>query len=111
MKDTKLKVCLAAVGIDRSGRSGEEAQGAQSRPRLQRTECPQIVKKKIIARVRNCPDITILCALSMLVFLSFNLFVLFVFLSRHHSDQMSEGSQGSKVTLFVEIQKWHSVTY
>jgi len=43
----------------------------------------------------------------LFVFLSF---CLFVFLSRHHSDQMSEGSEVSKVTLCVEILKWQSVT-
>ena len=34
--------------------------------------------------------------------------VLFVFLSRRHSDQMSEGSQVSKVTLYVQILKCHN---
>ena len=29
------------------------------------------------------------------------------FFSPHHSDQMSEGSQVSKVTLCVKILKWH----
>ena len=33
-------------------------------------------------------------------------FCIFVFLSRHHSDQISEGSEVSKVTLCVEILKW-----
>ena len=54
----------------------------------------------------------------LFVFLSFcGLFVflffcLFVFLSWHHSDQMSEGSQVSKVTLCDQILnlKWHPVT-
>ena len=41
------------------------------------------------------------------IFLSF---CFSVFLSRHHSDQMSEGSQLSMVTLCVKIQKWQSVT-
>ena len=44
----------------------------------------------------------------LFVFLSF---CLSVFLSRHHSDQMSEGSQVSKVTLCVEVLKWRSVTH
>ena len=57
------------------------------------------------------------------VFWSFCLFVFFLFVSlyfclfsffcifiRHHSDQMSEASQVSKVTLCVEILKWHSPT-
>ena len=97
--------------------------------------------KKNIARVRNCPDITILNSLSgllvvfsnglfvvflslcLFVFLSFCFFVFlsfcpfvflsFVFLSflsRHHPDQMSEGSQVSKVTLCVKILKWQSVS-
>ena len=35
---------------------------------------------------------------------------LFFFLSGHYSDQKSEGSQVSKVTLCVEIQKGHWVT-
>ena len=35
---------------------------------------------------------------------------LFVFLSRHHSDQMSEGFQTFKVTLCVKILKWQSVS-
>ena len=49
----------------------------------------------------------------LFVFLSFCLFcllVFFVFSSRHHSDQMSEGSQVWEVTLCVETQKWQSVT-
>ena len=76
-----------------------------------------------IARVQNCPDVTILnslfglCLLSFCVFvfflfgfLSFCLFVslffcLFVFLSGHHADQRSEGSQletlKSQKSLFV----------
>ena len=94
---------------------------------------------KNIARVQNCPDVTILNSLSVLclfvffpfclfifvVFLYFCLFVflsvclfclfvsfvflsfcLFVFLSFClDSDQMSEGSQVSKVTLCVKILK------
>ena len=39
-------------------------------------------------------------------FLSFCLFVFFVFLSGNHADQMSEGSEVSKVTLCVKILKW-----
>ena len=57
-----------------------------------------------IARVRNCPDIAILNSLFGLglfvffvlvvfFFLSFLSFYLFVFLSGHHADQMSEGSE------------------
>ena len=42
----------------------------------------------------------------LLVFLSS---CLFVFLSGHHSDQMSEGSQVSKVTICVNILKWQWV--
>ena len=38
-------------------------------------------------------------------------FFLIVFLSRHHADQISEGSQVSQVTLCVKIQKWQSVTF
>ena len=30
---------------------------------------------------------------------------------KHHSDQMSEGSQVSKVALCVKILKWHSLTH
>ena len=41
------------------------------------------------------------------IFLSF---CFSVFLSRHHSDQMSEGSQVSKVSLCVKILKWHLPT-
>ena len=46
------------------------------------------------------------------MFLSFRVFVflsfcIFVFLSRQPSDQMSEGSEVSKVTLCVKILKWH----
>ena len=33
-------------------------------------------------------------------------FFVLIFLSQHHSDQMSEGSQVSKVTLCVQIPKW-----
>ena len=55
-----------------------------------------------IARVRNCPEVTILNSLFGSCF-----FVFFVFLSRHHSNQISEGSQVSKVTLCVKIQKWY----
>ena len=43
----------------------------------------------------------------LFVFLSF---YLFVFLFRHHSDQMSEGSEVSKVTLCVETLKWQSLS-
>ena len=78
---------------------------------------------KNIARVRNCPDVTILDSLGLcifvalpfchVVFLSCCLFVmlsfcLFVFLSGHHCDQMSEGSRVSKVTLCVKMA--HSPT-
>ena len=37
-------------------------------------------------------------------------FLLFVFLSRYHSDQKSEGSQVPKDTLCVQIVKWRSVS-
>ena len=52
----------------------------------------------------------------LFVFLSFCLFVflsfcLSVFLSRHHSDQMSEGSEVSKVTLCVKVLKWHPLSH
>ena len=88
---------------------------------------------KNIARVRNCPDVAILSSLfglRLFDFLTFCLvlffpfclffticlfvffpFCLFVFLSWQHSDQMSEGSQVSKVTLCVKILKWQSVTH
>ena len=33
-----------------------------------------------------------------------------LFFSPHHPDQMSEGSQVSKVTLCVKILKWQSLT-
>ena len=54
-----------------------------------------------ITRVRNCPDTTMLNSL-----LFFFFFLFFVFLSLHHSDQMSEGSQ---VTLCVPILKWYCI--
>ena len=49
------------------------------------------------------------------VFLCFCLFVflsfcLMVFLSGHHADQISEGSEVSKVTLCVKILKWRWVS-
>ena len=37
-------------------------------------------------------------------------FCLFVFSSWHHTDQMSEGSQVSKVTICVKILKWQWLT-
>ena len=37
-------------------------------------------------------------------------FFLDFFFSAHHPDQMSDGSQVSKVTLCVEILKWHLAT-
>ena len=54
-----------------------------------------------IARVQNCADVTKL-----------NSFLVFVIslLSRHHADQMSEGSEVSKVTLCVKFLKWHPLT-
>ena len=83
-----------------------------------------VVEVKNIARVRNCPDITTLNSLfgvCLFVFLSFCLFVLlsfflsflsfFCLLSRHHSYQMSEGSQVSKVTICLKILKWQSLTH
>ena len=95
------------------------------------------VRVKNIARGRNCPDVTILdsllglCRLSFFlnrfvflpfffVFLSFLFlcflflfilsFCLFALLSRHHVDQMSEGSEVSKVALCVKILKWRLLT-
>ena len=63
------------------------------------------------ARVRNCPDITILNSLSVFcLFLLFVFFFLFVFLCGHHIDQISDRPQVSKVTLCFQIIKWHSVT-
>ena len=56
------------------------------------------LKNSNIVRVRNCTEITMLNSLFG--------HCLFVFLSRHHSDQMSEGSQVSKVTLCVRILTW-----
>ena len=44
-----------------------------------------------------------------LVFLSSSFFV-FLVLSRHHYNQMSELSQGSEVTLSSKVLKWQSVT-
>ena len=84
---------------------------------------------KNIERVRNCPDVKIINSLFGLCLLSFCLlyFCLFVFpffvlffclvfcllffffsFCRfwHHSGQISEGSQVSKVTLCVKILKW-----
>ena len=58
------------------------------------------------SRVRDCPDITI--SNSMCVALSIRPFV---FLCSHHSDQMSEESQVSKVTLCVQILKWQWLTH
>ena len=37
-------------------------------------------------------------------------FSCFSHFSRHHSDQMSEGSQVSKVTICIQIQKWQWVS-
>ena len=57
-----------------------------------------------IARVRNCPDVTILTLFFVFVFFHlsfcffFLIFCLFAFSSRHHSDHMPEGSQVSKVS-------------
>ena len=84
-----------------------------------------------IAKVRKCPNITIVNSLSgclsffffffcnsfvisyyefcSFVFLFFCIF-LCAFLSGHQSDQMSEGSQVWKVTLCVKILKWRSVS-
>ena len=45
--------------------------------------------RKNIARVGNCPDVAIINSRFGLCLLSF---CLFVFLSRNHADQMSEGS-------------------
>ena len=58
----------------------------------------------------------VLLPFCLFVFLYFCLFVflsfcpcLYVFLSRHHSDEMSEGLEVSKVTICVKILKWHPV--
>ena len=59
-----------------------------------------------IARVRNCPDITILNSLPNLCLFLFLSFCLFIFMSFCHFDQMSKGSQVPKVTLCVQILKW-----
>ena len=50
------------------------------------------------------------CLFCVFVFLCFVFlsFCCFVFLSGYHCDQMSEGSEVSKVTLCVKILKWHS---
>ena len=53
---------------------------------------------------------TVLTSQYYTIFFIFVFFSPFVFLSRHHSDQMSEGSQLSKVTLCVQILKWQSFT-
>ena len=73
-----------------------------------------------IGREGNCPDVTIFTSLLGL-FVSF-LFVFFLFLfsfsfclsaflSRHHPDQISEGSEVSKVSLCVQIAKRLLVTH
>ena len=75
-------------------------------------------EEEIVAKTQTYPHIMISnChfGLCLSVFLPFCTFVflffcLFVFSSRHSSDQMSEGSQVSKVTLCVKILKWRSVT-
>ena len=74
---------------------------------------------KNMARVRNCPAITILnlfCLFSLYVYASMHLFITLSFLSClsllswHRSDQMYQGSQVSKVNLCVKILKWHWLT-
>ena len=62
-----------------------------------KTECPTGVLRQVenIERVQYCPDVAIL------------IFFFFAFFSFCHSHQMSEGSRVSKVTLCVEILKWH----
>ena len=45
------------------------------------------------------------CKTALTFVFSFVLFCFFVFLSRHNSDQMSEGSQVSKVAVCVQILK------
>lgn len=47
------------------------------------------------------------CNSCLIIFLSF---LFFEFLSRNHSDQMSEGPQVLKVTIFVQILKWRSLS-
>ena len=59
--------------------------------------------------ITDHPAITISNSLLVFVFLFFSPFV--VFLSKHHSDQMSEGSQVSKVTLQnSKVTLTHSLT-
>ena len=57
----------------------------------------ELMGQKNIVIVQNCPHITTL----FFVFLSF----------WHHSDQMSEGTQVSKVTLCVQILNSHGLTH
>ena len=78
--------------------------------------CQTLWKHRKSAKLPWRPNIRFSFWSLSFVFLSFCLrlfclFCLFVFLSRHHSDQMSDCSQVSKVTLCVNIQKWHSVTH
>ena len=61
--------------------------------------------------MQNCPNITILILFGLVVFLSFLSFCTFVFLSFCLlSDQMSEGSQVSKVNLCVQILNGQALT-
>ena len=81
-------------------------------------QCTNAWMVKNIARVRNCPDVAIVnslcgpCRCVFVLFLSFCNFVFyfFIFLSSHHSDQMSEGSLVPKAILCAEILKWHWVS-
>ena len=73
-----------------------------------------------IAKVRNCPDITIIYSCFILFVFSFILSFwsihivlycyLFVFLSSHHADQICEGSQVSYFTPCVQILNWQLKT-
>ena len=54
---------------------------------------------KNITRVQNCPDITISNPLFFVIGLLPFVFLLFHNRSKHHSNQMSEGPQVSKITV------------
>ena len=64
------------------------------------TKDERIYNNKNIARVRNCPDITILLLNALFVFLSFC----------QMSEESQLDSQVSEVTLCVKILKWRSLT-
>ena len=56
-------------------------------------------------------SISLLFSIFFFTFLVFFLHLCSFFLSTYHSDQMSEGSEVSKVTLCVKILKWQSATH